>query len=265
MSAKVEVKKSKLMGEVTVSGAKNSSLKLLTASILTNGNVEILNTPNSILDFRIHVEMLRVLGKEIIETSNSILIKEKVLENELNWNDRSIRNTLLILGSLLTRTGYGKVPLPGGCKLGERKYDLHVDAMESMGAKVWEEGEYLFAKAENGLVGTEIKLPIRSTGATENAILMGTLAKGTTRVWNPHIRPEILDMIDMLNSMGANIRVNGQESIIIEGVDGLSSVTHKCIPDNMEALTFVIAAAITNSKPTNIVAIQAPTVIAEVQ
>lgn len=248
--SKVKVKKSVLRGEVTISGAKNSSLKLLTASILTNENIEILNTPNSILDFRIHVDMLKVLGKEIVEISNSILIKELKIENELEWNDRSIRNTLLILGALLTRTGYGKVPLPGGCKLGERKYDLHVSAMKAMGATVWEEGKYLFAKAENGLVGIDIHLPIRSTGATENAILMGTLAKGTTRVWNPHIRPEILDLIEMLNSMGAKISVRGQESIIIEGVECLGATTHKCIPDNMEALTFAIATAITNGDVT---------------
>lgn len=245
MNKRVLVKKSKLQGEIKISGAKNSSLKLLTASILTSSDVMIENTPNGILDFKIHVDMLKVLGKEIVETKDSISIKENTINNTLDWTQRSIRNTLLILGSLLTRTGYGKVPLPGGCKLGERKYDLHVNAMKSMGATVWEEGEYLLAKVDNGLVGTEIHLPIRSTGATENSILMATLAKGNTKVWNPHIRPEIIDLIDMLNSMGAKITVNGQESIDIEGVEELHGSKHQCIPDNMEALTYVIATAIT--------------------
>jgi len=248
MNKSVVVKKSILNGEVKISGAKNSSLKLLTASILTDGDIIIENAPNGILDFKVHVEMLKILGKDVIEVENTITIRERKIENNLDWNDRSIRNTLLILGSLLTRTGFGKVPLPGGCKLGERKYDLHVKAMESMGATVWEEGEYLFAKTETGLVGTEIYLPIRSTGATENIILMGTLASGKTKVWNPHIRPEILDLIDILNNMGANITVNGQESIEIVGTDKLFGAKHKCIPDNMEALTFVIATAITGGE-----------------
>lgn len=250
MHKKVKVSKSILNGEVSISGAKNSSLKLLTASILTDDTTIINNTPNNILDFRVHVDMLKVLGKEIIETKDTISIRNKINTNELIWTDRSIRNTLLILGSLLTKTGYGKVPLPGGCKLGERKYDLHVMIMEKMGAQVWEEEEYLLAKVDGPLIGTDIHLPIRSTGATENAILMGTLAQGKTKVWNPHIRPEIIDLITMLNKMGANIVVNGQESIEIEGVRSLNSSTHKCIPDNMEALTFLIGTAITKGEVT---------------
>jgi len=250
MGKLVKIKKTQLKGDITVSGAKNSSLKLLTASILTEKDIEIENTPNNILDFQVHLEMLRVLGKKVEETKEGVFIKECDINNILEWNERSIRNTLLILGALLTRTGYGKVPLPGGCKLGERKYDLHINAMESMGATVWEEENYLFAKVNNRLIGTEIFLPIRSTGATENAILMGTLAKGKTTIWNPHIRPEIMDLISMLKSMGANITVNGQESIVVEGVDALYGTKHQCIPDNMEALTFVIATAVTNGEVT---------------
>ena len=245
---KVKVSKSVLNGEVTISGAKNSSLRLLAASILTDEEIELKNVPNGILDFQVHLEMLEVLGKTVKKNKNQVFIDGKIKTNTLIWDKRSIRNTLLILGSLLSKTGYGKVPLPGGCKLGDRKFDLHIMAMEKMGAKVWEEDGYLVAKTETRLKGSEIFLRIRSTGATENSIIMGTLAKGKTKVWNPHIRPEIIDLIAMLNSMGAKIKVNGQESIEIEGVETLRGTTHRCIPDNMEALTFVIATAITGGE-----------------
>lgn len=246
--SRVKVKKSVLNGEVTISGAKNSSLRLLAATILTDKNIELTNVPNGISDFKVHLEMLEILGKTVETIGSTAYINNSVNTSTLNWDQRSIRNTLLILGSLLTKTGYGKVPLPGGCKLGDRKFDLHIMAMEKMGAKVWEEDGYLVAQAEDKLKGAEIHLRIRSTGATENSILMGTLAKGKTKVWNPHIRPEIMDLIDMLNSMGAKIKVNGQESIEIEGVEALEGTTHKCIPDNMEALTFAIATAITGGE-----------------
>ena len=246
--SKVRVEKSVLRGEVTVSGAKNSSLRLLAASILTDKNIELTNVPNGILDFQVHIDMLKVLGKEIETFEDKAYIKNAVTTSTLEWDRRSIRNTLLILGSLLTKTGFGKVPLPGGCQLGDRKYDLHIMAMEKMGAKVWEEDGYICAKVDDRLKGADIHLRIRSTGATENSIIMGTLAKGKTKVWNPHIRPEIIDLIDMLNSMGAKIKVNGQESIEIEGVEKLHGTSHKCIPDNMEALTFAIATAITGGE-----------------
>jgi len=246
--SKVKVQKSVLRGEVTISGAKNSSLRLLAASILTDKDIELTNVPNGISDFKVHLEMLEVLGKTIQTKGSVAFIKNSVTTSTLNWDKRSIRNTLLILGALLTKTGYGKVPLPGGCKLGDRKFDLHVMAIEKMGAKIWEEDGYLVAQVEKGLKGTDIYLRIRSTGATENSILMGTLAKGKTKVWNPHIRPEIIDLIAMLNSMGAKIKVNGQESIEIEGVESLHGTTHQCIPDNMEALTFAIATAITGGE-----------------
>lgn len=246
--SKVKIQKSVLRGEVTISGAKNSSLRLLAASILTDKNIELTNVPNGISDFKVHLEMLEVLGKTVETIDSTAFIKNDINSSILNWDKRSIRNTLLILGALLTKTGYGKVPLPGGCKLGDRKFDLHIMAMEKMGAKVWKEDGYLVAQVDDKLKGADIHLRIRSTGATENSILMGTLAKGKTKVWNPHIRPEIMDLIEMLNSMGAKIKVNGQESIEIEGVDALHGTIHQCIPDNMEALTFVIATAITGGE-----------------
>lgn len=245
------VKKARLEGRVKVSGAKNSALRLLAASLLTEETIELNNFPNNLLDVQIHLDMLKVLGKEVkVDSDNLYLTENKQGITSLEWTERSIRNTLLILGALVTRFGEGRVPLPGGCKLGERKYDLHVMLLEKLGARVWEEEPgYLCAKVESGrLTANEIHLPMRSTGATENSIICASLAKGTTTVWNPHIRPEIMDLIDMLSKMGAKIKVYGQKCIVIEGVEKLSTVKHSVIPDNMEALTWAIGSVITNGE-----------------
>jgi len=244
----IRISKSKLFGQVKVSGAKNSALPLLAASLLTDEAVELSNFPNGLLDVQVHLRMLKILGKEYFSDSDFVKITETNLPTStvLKWEDRSIRNTLLILGSLTTRFGEGRVPLPGGCKLGDRKYDLHIMILQKMGAKVWEEEGYLCSNINGKLKGCDIHLPVRSTGATENAILCGTLASGKTTIWNPHIRPEILDLIDMLNKMGTKISVFGQKCIEIVGVDKLSGVRHNIIPDNMEAITWAIASVITN-------------------
>ncbi len=243
----IRVRKSQLQGSVVLAGAKNSALRLLAASILSSETIRLTNYPSQLLDAQVHVDMLTALGK-----SCELLAKDKIqisesnnLESQLKWDGRSIRNTLLILGALTARFGRGSVPLPGGCKLGERKYDLHVMLLERLGARVWEEENYLFADAKDGLIGADIHLPLRSTGATENAILAASLAKGTTRIWNPHIRPEILDLVGLLNKMGAKIEVHGQEHIEIQGVEGLRGADHHVIADNMEAITWLVAAVIT--------------------
>ncbi|WP_158967156.1 UDP-N-acetylglucosamine 1-carboxyvinyltransferase [Paraglaciecola sp. L3A3] len=242
-----KVKPSVVQGRVRLSGAKNSVLRLLAASILTEGDIELTNYPASLLDVQVHQKMLEVLGKKIVNIDDDKvkIIQQSPCSGELIWEGRSIRNTLLILGALVAKNGYGKVPLPGGCKLGERKYDLHVMLLENLGATVSEDGDYLVARAENGLVGNDIELPMRSTGATENSIICASLAQGKTTVWNPHIRPEIIDLINFLKGCGAKIEVFGQERIEIEGVSSLSANKHSVIIDNMEALTWVIAATIT--------------------
>lgn len=242
-----QVSRSRLAGEVRLSGAKNSALRLLAASILTAEPVRLRNYPAGLLDARVHVEMLEALGKSCEVSPDAIRIREaRPLAARLEYPGRSIRNTLLILGALTARFGRGAVPLPGGCKLGERKYDLHVHVLESLGARVWEEGDHLCAEAREGrLRGAEIHLALRSTGATENAILAASLACGTTRLWNPHVRPEILDLIAFLREMGARITVRGQESIVIEGVEGLTGARHWVIPDNVEALTWLVGSVIT--------------------
>lgn len=244
----LKVSKSRLEGQIKLAGAKNSALRLLAASLLSKESIMLSNYPALLLDAQIHADMLQALGKEVRYVDDeTIIISEssQPINSTLVWSGRSIRNTLLILGALVARLGEGRVPLPGGCKLGERKYDLHVMLLERLGARVWEEGDYLCAEAKGGLIGADIYLPLRSTGATENAIIAGSLAKGKTRIWNPHIRPEILDLINMLNSMGARINVHGQEHIEIDGVEGLCGVSHRVIPDNMEAITWLAAAVIT--------------------
>ena len=245
MDKLMKIFRSEINGEISVLGAKNAVLKHLAASILSDGDVFLTNYPLSMLDLQIHEQMLIKLGKKIDKEGSNILISGKVTNSELIWDKRSIRNTLLILGCLLAKTGYGKVALPGGCPLGDRKYDIHIGLMEAMGAKVWEENGYLCAKSEKRLKACEYFLPIRSTGATENGILMACLADGKTRIWNPHIRPEILDLITLLRKMGAMIEIRGQESIIIEGVKKLSkNIQHYAISDNMQALTYLIGGGI---------------------
>ncbi|WP_398454935.1 UDP-N-acetylglucosamine 1-carboxyvinyltransferase [Sphingobacterium thalpophilum] len=252
MDSKIlKINKGRLYGQVEVSGAKNSALRLLAASLLSDEQIELDNFPNGLLDVQVHLEMLKVLGKDYTTDGNTVFIREnKAGVVSLDWTERSIRNTLLILGALVTRFGEGRVPLPGGCKLGERKYDLHVMLLENLGAKVWEEEPgFLCAKVEGKrLQGNDIHLPMRSTGATENSIICASLAEGKTTVWNPHIRPEIMDLIDMLRKMGAKITVYGQKCIVIDGVERLSGVKHAVIPDNMEALTWAIGSVITNGE-----------------
>lgn len=240
------IKSSRLEGEVRISGAKNSALRLLAASILTNEKITIENFPTGILDGKIHLGMLEKLGKTaLIEDTTVTMTEDGSLDSQLNWSGPSIRNTLLILGALLTRFGYGSVPLPGGCKIGSRKYDLHEMVFKKMGAHVWTKDNFLFAESGQRLTGAEIVLPIRSTGATENAVICACLAEGKTRIWNPHVRPEILDLILFLNNMGADITVHGQEHIEVTGVEQLHGAAHRVIPDNVEALTWITAAIIT--------------------
>jgi UDP-N-acetylglucosamine 1-carboxyvinyltransferase len=242
----LDVAPSRLVGEVRVSGAKNSVLRLLAASLLTPGRVVLDNYPEGLLDAAVHVAMLERLGKSCTVDGEALVIEEVgAPSSDLFWEGRSIRNTLLILGALVARTGAGSVPLPGGCDLGNRKYDLHELVLTRLGAKVWTTGNRLFAEAPQGLTGAEITLPLRSTGATENALIAGSLARGTTTLWNPHIRPEILDLCAFLRKMGARITVRGQESIVIAGAENLDGVGHRVMPDNMEAMTWLIGSVMT--------------------
>lgn len=243
----LSIEPSRLVGRVRVSGAKNSVLRLLAASLLTPETITLSNYPAGLLDAIVHLGMLDALGKRCIVEGDTLRIEEaRVPDSDLVWPGRSIRNTLLILGALVARTGAGSVPLPGGCNLGDRKYDLHELVLRALGAEVWESEGRLHASAPKGLTGGDIVLPLRSTGATENALIAGSLARGRTTVWNPHIRPEILDLAVFLEKMGARIQVNGQESIVIDGAERLDGISHRVMPDNMEALTWLIGSVMTD-------------------
>ena len=240
----------RLEGQVTVAGAKNSVLRLMAATLLTSGRVMIRNYPASLLDAQVHLAMLERIGKHCTVADGTLTVSEagSGLDPALAWEGRSLRNSLLIMGALVARCGSADVPLPGGCDLGGRGYDLHQLVLGAMGARVWAEDGRLRAEAPKGLTGADIHLPLRSTGATENALLAGSLARGTTRLWNPHIRPEILDLVRFLRSMGARITVRGTESIVIEGADGLDGTDWQVMPDNMEAMSWAIGAGISGGE-----------------
>lgn len=244
------IRPSRLEGEVKVSGAKNSALRLMVASLLTAEPVVLDNFPGRILDGVVQGEMLRLLGKQVSAEGDRLAITELSRpKSRLEWQGRSIRNTLLVLGALVARTGAGSVPLPGGCDLGGRGFDFHRMVLSAMGARVWVERGSLHAECLSGrLTGAEIRLPLRSTGATENALLCASLARGRTRIWNPHVRPEVLDLVATLRKMGAGIDVFGQESIVVEGADKLGGAHHRVLPDNIEAITWLIGAAITGGE-----------------
>lgn len=240
------VRRSTLEGRVRVSGAKNSVLRLMAASLLSAEPITLRNYPARLRDAEIHRQMLERLGKSCAVDGDTLTITEaKAPAPALEWEGRSIRNTLLILGALTARSGAGAVPMPGGCNLGNRKYDIHVDVLEALGARVIETAETLAAEAPDGLTGGDIHLRIRSTGATENALICASLARGTSTIWNPHIRPEIIDLVRLLRQMGAGIEVHGQERIVVTGRERLSGADHRVLPDNMEALTWMIGATMT--------------------
>lgn len=242
----LRIEKSSLSGVVGLSGAKNSALRLLAASLLTEKKIILHNYPQDLLDIEIHEGMLEILGKQVTHFGDNVaeISEFGTISSTLSWSGRSIRNTLLVLGALVARTGRGSVPLPGGCALGNRKHDLHIRVLEQLGATVWEDNGTLVAEASKGLRGAEIHLPLRSTGATENALITSSLASGTTKIWNPHLKPEIEDLISMLRKMGVSITVRGQESIEVLGSQALSGATHDVIPDSLEGLTWAIGAAI---------------------
>lgn len=245
---KLIVKKSVVSGKLSLSGAKNSALRMLAASLLTKNDIVLNNCPTNLIDMSIHTKMLRMLNKSISIRGDKLIISEhRPLAFELNWQGQSIRNTLLLLGALLARFGIAKVPLPGGCKLGNRPFDLHENILRKMGASFWHDDNYIYAESKGKLQGVEIYLPIASNGATENSIITGCLAQGTTLVRNAHITPEILDLVSLLKKMGAKICII-DNNIIINGVNRLSGAEHNIIYDNVEAITYVIATAITGGE-----------------
>ncbi len=236
----------RLEGKVNISGAKNAVLKLMAASIMASGTTVIDNVPN-IKDVRTMVEVLRRLGVEVdFDNPNRLKIKSSSsLECETPYElVCKMRASVIVLGPLIALLGKAKVAMPGGCNIGSRKVDMHIKGLELLGAKIETKHGYIKAST-NGLKGTVIPLDFPSVGATENLIMAAVLAKGTTEIENAAREPEIMDLINFLNAMGADIKGGGTSTIKIKGVDSLKGTNYTVIPDRIEAGTYMVAAAIT--------------------
>ncbi|MCX8056516.1 MAG: UDP-N-acetylglucosamine 1-carboxyvinyltransferase [Ignavibacteria bacterium] len=235
----------KLNGEVEVSGAKNALLGLLPATILANGEYTFLNSPE-LLDAQSMIKLLVNMGEEIEFSNHTIKVKNnglKILEAPYEFV-KKMRASIYVLGPTLSRYGYAKVSMPGGCAWGPRPINLHLEAIQKLGASVEIDQGYIIAKADR-LNGAKIVFNIPSVGATVNTIMAAVYAKGTTMISNAAIEPEVTAIAEFLVKMGAKISGIGTKFIEIEGVDELHSADEVVIPDRIEAGTLLVAGAIT--------------------
>jgi len=244
----------KLNGIVEISGAKNSALVLLAASLLTNERIVLQNVPR-LTDIEKMANILKNLGVKIVEKNNKLEIdSQNISIKELPYElVNGLRASFFCIGPLLSKFGEAKVPLPGGCNIGSRPIDEHINGLIALGAEILIEEEIVKANIKGDksrLIGTNIKLKCPSVGATETLIMAASLAEGRTTIENAAREPEIQDLCQMLNKMGAKIYDSGKEKIIIDGVNELCGCSHKVIPDRIEAGTFLIAAAATSSSIT---------------
>ena len=234
-----------LSGMVEISGAKNSVLPIMAASILSDQSVRLTNVPG-LKDVSTMARLLCQIGVEVTldDQGNCFIDPTCLMSYRASYElVKTMRASFLVLGPILTKYGKAEVSLPGGCAIGARPVDLHIKGLELMGAKVQVESGYVKALAPDGLKGAEIFLEIVSVGATENLIMAAVLAKGITVIHNAAREPEIVDLADFLQSMGAKIKGAGTSTIEVEGVTGLKGVSHSIIGDRVEAATFLIAAA----------------------
>jgi len=241
----------KLNGEVKISGSKNSSLPILFASILASGEIHINNTPH-LSDVSTTLRLLMEMGSEfMLESDNSIVINSSSLKSLEAKYDlvKTMRASILALGPTLAKYGKAKVSLPGGCAIGSRPVNLHLKALEELGAKIEVKAGYIYAEAKE-LIGTKIYFDQKSVTATENILMAATLAKGKTIIYNAAQEPEVSDLINCLNAMGAKITGFGTSTLEIEGVGNLSGVAYSICPDRIEAGTYLLAGAITRGKVT---------------
>jgi len=235
----------KLSGEVEISGAKNALLGLLPATILANGEYTFYNSPE-LLDAFSMIKLLTNMGEEIDFKDHTIKVKNdgiKILEAPYEYV-KKMRASIYVLGPMLARYGYAKVSMPGGCAWGPRPINLHIEAIQKLGANVEIDQGYIIAKAEK-LRGTKIIFNIPSVGATVNTMMASVFAKGTTLISNAAIEPEVTAVAEFLNKMGAKISGIGTKFLEIEGVDELHSADETIIPDRIEAGTLLVAGAIT--------------------
>jgi len=241
----------KLSGEVVISGSKNASLPIIISSLLFDNPVQFENVPK-VKDIYTLINLIKFLGTKVEFDENKEILKISKKNKDKYFAPYSIMKTMragvLVLAPLLAKFGKARVSLPGGCSIGARPVNLHLDALKKLGAKINVKNGYIDASAPKGLLGANIKFPSISVGATESVIIAAVLAKGITKISNAAIEPEIIDLIKFLNKCGAEIKYNSKRKIIIKGVNFLYPIKHKIIPDRIEAGTYAIAALITNGK-----------------
>lgn len=241
----------RLAGEVSVVGAKNSALKLMAAALLAVGDSEIGNVPR-ITDIALMAEVLRRLGAEVsfVDSRVRVQVPER-LHPEADYDlVRRLRASICVLGPLLARCGSVRVAHPGGDAIGSRGLDMHVNGLAKLGAEIDSEHGFVVASAPSGLQGARISLDFPSVGATENLVMAAVLAKGTTVIDNVAREPEIVDICQMLNAMGAQIEGAGSSELTIHGVDELRPVVHDTIGDRIVAGTWAFGAAMTRGDVT---------------
>jgi len=238
----------RLEGEIPISGAKNSAIKLMAASLLTDEALRLTNMPR-LADTRFLGRLLARLGTEVVDADGEegpeTLLRTREIVSAIAPYElvRQMRASFNVLGPLLARTGQAKVSLPGGCTIGARPVDLHLQALEALGARIDLHEGYVYAQAPRGLKGGRIEFPFISVGATEHAMLAAVLAQGETVIVNAAHEPELIDLAECLNKMGAKISGAGASTIHIQGVPRLSGATHAVMPDRIETGTYALAAA----------------------
>jgi UDP-N-acetylglucosamine 1-carboxyvinyltransferase len=237
-----------LKGKVRISGSKNASLPILAATLLSDKKIQLSNLPK-VKDIETMLLLLKSLDTKIKYLKNNKLVSIENNKKNKTFVSYSLVKTMragiLVLGPLLARYSKAKVSLPGGCAIGTRPIDIHLKALSKLGVSYKIVQGYVHANAPKGLVGTKIKFPKISVGATENLIIAASLAKGETILSNCAIEPEIKDLVNFLNKMGCKINWIGKRTIKILGVKNLNKVNYKIMPDRIEAGTYLIAAAIT--------------------
>jgi len=238
-------------GKIPIAGAKNACLTLMPATLLSEEPLTLTNAPR-LSDIKTMTTLLESLGSEVstMQDGKVLTMSSNKLNNFTAAYDivRKMRASILVLGPLLAREGQAVVSLPGGCAIGARPVDLHLMAMRALGAEINLHDGYIHAKANNGLTGATIDFPFVSVGATENALLAASLAKGTTILKNAAREPEIVDLVQCLISMGAEIEGEGTSSITIQGVDRLHGATHRVVTDRIELGTYMLAPAFTGGE-----------------
>ncbi|MDB9760797.1 UDP-N-acetylglucosamine 1-carboxyvinyltransferase [Pelagibacteraceae bacterium] len=240
-----------LSGSINISGSKNATLPILAASILTDKPLTLKNVP-LVQDVHTMINLLKFIGLniEIIKKKKILnILNKKKLKTVAPYNLlKTMRAGVLVLGPLLAKYKKAKVSLPGGCAIGARPVNLHLFALEKLGAKIKIKNGYIYASAKNGLKGNTIKFPSISVGATENAILAAVNAKGKTIISNCAIEPEIHDMILLLKKIGCNINFVAKRKILIIGTNNFSKASHEIIFDRIELGTYLIAGALIGKK-----------------